>query len=96
MSTQIPNRESRQTRRRRERQEAKCPVSSPRQPYLLKCRSEDEQGSGAWIVLGVESPEDGEACARALQSVLGGIPGEPLPRCEVAANTDNGLGQVRR
>ena len=84
-------RESRQTRRWLAHQCSKNPAPTTRQPFALLCRSEDDQGHGAWMLIEVESPDEGDACARALRSILGKIPDEPLPRCELVPNSNEGL-----
>ena len=78
--------ESRQARRWRERQQTKNPAASPRQPYILLCRSADDHGHGAWVLMEVDTPEDGDICARGLEAVVG-----ETPHCELVANTDEGL-----
>jgi hypothetical protein len=57
--------ESRQVRRWRERQNAKC---WPTTRFVLMCRLEDPGGAGAWAITGVETPVEGDAIARVLQA----------------------------
>ena len=92
MTQPTPVRASRQTRRWRERQQTRTPAASPRQPFVLLCCSEDDQGSGAWIMVEVDDPAEGDAFARELQAAPPDVLGElQLPRCELVANTPEGL-----
>lgn len=71
---------------------------SPKLPFVLLCRYEDESGTGAWVMTDVENKEVGDQVARELQAA--GTRLEPM-RCELVVNTDEGLarwarGSVRR
>ncbi len=87
--------DSRQARRWRERQKTK-PVrqKAKRRPttrFLLMCRIEDPAGSGAWAIVGVETPAEGDVVARELQSQVAGMPEVVPARCELVENNDAAL-----
>src|SRR5215218_9160643 len=80
--------ESRQTRRWRQRQNAK---RWPTTCFVLMCRLEHPGGAGAWAISGVETPVEGDAVARVLQAGVAEIPGFVPARCELVENTDAAL-----
>ena len=83
-------RESRQTRRWRERQVTTRAAPSPRKPYVLLCRCENAQGDGFSVMTEVDDPKEGDAYACDLHAAPDDVLGE-MPRCDLVANTPEAL-----
>jgi hypothetical protein len=61
----------------------------PKKPFMLMCRVENENGSGAWLMVEVDNKDDGDATARGLKAQVGDDLGHM--RCELVPNNEAGI-----